>query len=48
MRHVILGHLSQQNNTPDHALREVGPALNGYKTSLSVALQDACGEVIRV
>lgn len=48
MRHVVLGHLSQQNNTPDHALREVGPALNGYKTRLSVACQDACGELIRV
>jgi phosphoribosyl 1,2-cyclic phosphodiesterase len=48
MRHVILGHLSQQNNTPDHALREVGLALNGYRTRLSVALQDTCGEVIQV
>jgi phosphoribosyl 1,2-cyclic phosphodiesterase len=48
MRHVILGHLSQQNNTPDHALSEVGPALNGFKTRLSVARQDACGELIRV
>lgn len=48
MRHVVLGHLSQQNNTPDHALREVGLALNGFKTRLSVALQDTCGELIRV
>ncbi len=48
MRHVVLGHLSQQNNTPQHALREIGPALNGYKARLSVALQDVCGEVIRV
>ncbi|WP_373498845.1 MBL fold metallo-hydrolase [Desulfococcus sp.] len=48
MRHVILGHLSQQNNTPKHALQEVGQALNGYKTRISVALQDTCGELIRV
>ncbi|AOY56845.1 MULTISPECIES: MBL fold metallo-hydrolase [Desulfococcus] len=48
MRHVILGHLSQQNNTPDHALREVALALNGHKTRISVALQDTCGELIRV
>lgn len=48
MRHVILGHLSQQNNTPDHALREVGQALNGYSARISVALQDTCGELIRV
>jgi phosphoribosyl 1,2-cyclic phosphodiesterase len=48
MRHVILGHLSRQNNTPDHALREVGQALNGYRTRISVALQDTCGELIRV
>ena len=48
MRHVVPGHPSRQNNTPDHALREVGPALDGYRTRLSVALQDTCGEVIRV
>jgi phosphoribosyl 1,2-cyclic phosphodiesterase len=43
--HVVLGHLSETNNTPEKALREIGPALNGCKASLSVATQDRCGEI---
>lgn len=40
LSHVILAHLSQKNNTPQHALREVGQALNQSQTKLIVADQE--------
>jgi phosphoribosyl 1,2-cyclic phosphodiesterase len=46
--YVVLGHLSETNNTPEKALREIGPALNGCKASLAVATQDRCGEIFYV
>lgn len=39
LRHVILAHLSEINNTPETALAEVGPALT-CRADLHVALQD--------
>lgn len=41
LSHVILAHLSQQNNTPRHALREVGQALHQSRTQLAIADQDS-------
>lgn len=45
LRHVVLGHLSEQNNTPDKALAAVAPALNGHRVRLSLARQQG-GDVI--
>lgn len=43
LRHVVLAHLSQNNNTPDVARRAVDGALRGsaFRGTLSVARQDA-------
>ena len=46
--HVILGHLSEKNNTPEKALSEARNAINGHKTCVSLVLQHVCGEMIRV
>jgi phosphoribosyl 1,2-cyclic phosphodiesterase len=46
LRHVILAHLSETNNTPEKALSEVGLALSGCRTRLSVASQQAPGDLI--
>ena len=48
LKHVILGHLSDTNNTPETALRDVGPVLSGCRACLSVAVQDQCGELIDI
>ena len=45
LQQVILGHLSETNNTPETAAREIGPVLAGCKTKLNIATQDQCGEV---
>ncbi len=45
---VILGHLSEKNNTPEKALSAAKEAINGHKTHVSLALQNVCGEMIRV
>lgn len=39
LRHVVLAHLSEINNTPEMAVAEVSQALSG-RTQLHVALQD--------
>ncbi len=47
LRRVILAHLSETNNAPEVALREVGQALSdddGFR--LDVAMQHVCGELI--
>jgi phosphoribosyl 1,2-cyclic phosphodiesterase len=46
--HVVLGHLSQENNRPEKAAAVVGQALEGKKAILGVARQDTCGELLRV
>ena len=46
LKHVILAHLSETNNTPEKALRSFAPSLTGSRTKLHVARQDRCGELI--
>jgi phosphoribosyl 1,2-cyclic phosphodiesterase len=46
--HVILAHLSEENNRPERALAEVGRCLNRPGTALSVAGPDRPGDVIRI
>lgn len=46
LKYVILGHLSETNNTPEKALSHVGSALNECRARLTVAVQDRCGEMI--
>ena len=46
LKHVILGHLSETNNTPEKALSHVGTALSGCKAQLNVAVQNQCGGMI--
>ncbi|MFP4039881.1 MAG: MBL fold metallo-hydrolase [Desulfosudaceae bacterium] len=48
LAHVVLAHLSQDNNTCEKALAMAGTALNNSGASLSVALQDRCGEMLRI
>ena len=48
LSHVILAHLSEQNNTPEKALAAVGQALEGTGVSLSVAIQERCSEILTV
>lgn len=46
----MLGHLSQENNTPELALETTRKALNeaGYAIPVSVALQDRLSSVMEV
>jgi phosphoribosyl 1,2-cyclic phosphodiesterase len=50
LRHVILAHLSEINNTPEKAIRAVQPVLeNGFrKTTLHVACQDKCTGILKL
>ncbi len=48
LSHVILAHLSEQNNTPEKALHTVGQALDHTGVNLSVAVQDRCSEIFSV
>ncbi|MEE4359355.1 MAG: MBL fold metallo-hydrolase [Desulfococcaceae bacterium] len=48
LRHIILGHLSEKNNHPEKALAAGKEAINGHRIHLDLALQDVCGEVIRI
>lgn len=48
LSHVILAHLSEQNNTPEKALCAVGRALHRTDINLSVAVQDLCSEVFHI
>lgn len=47
LRHVILSHLSETNNTPQKALSVIGQALTN-KTTLGVAHQDKCTEMYTI
>ncbi|MDJ0783683.1 MAG: MBL fold metallo-hydrolase [Desulfosarcinaceae bacterium] len=44
--HVILAHLSENNNSPTQALNTVSEALQDHATRLSAATQEAIGETI--
>lgn len=48
LRHVLLAHLSETNNTPQKAVNEVGLALTRCKPQLDVALQDRCGVLLNL
>lgn len=48
LKYVVLAHLSEINNTPDSAYQTVGEAISRCRAHLSVALQDRCGELIRI
>lgn len=45
LRHVILAHLSEQNNTPEKALRAVSAAASGRRLRFSVARQDRSSHI---
>ncbi len=46
LKHVILAHLSEENNCPDLAARQVSQCLNGSSVRLYVARPDRPGEMI--
>ena len=46
LQHVILAHLSENNNTPEKAFDEVAKALTRCDARLSVAGQHASGPII--
>ncbi|MBF0200107.1 MAG: MBL fold metallo-hydrolase [Desulfamplus sp.] len=46
--HVILGHLSQDNNTPEKALQTVCEILDDSNIKVSVAMPDSPGEMIHL
>lgn len=48
LKHVILAHLSEENNLPEKAVAEVGARLNGSDIALYVAGPDRPGEMIRL
>jgi phosphoribosyl 1,2-cyclic phosphodiesterase len=48
LTHVILAHLSEQNNTPEKARGTVSQALQGTRVNLSVAVQDCCSEIFTI
>jgi phosphoribosyl 1,2-cyclic phosphodiesterase len=48
LAHVILAHLSEENNTPDKARQAIGAALNGARTEVHVATQTTGSRLICV
>ena len=48
LKYVILGHLSETNNTPQKALSEVGRAITHCNAKLDVATQNECGALLRL
>jgi len=48
LQHVILAHLSEENNSPQKAALEVAKSLNGSNIALHVAGPDKPGQVIRL
>lgn len=48
LSHVILGHLSETNNTPETALRVVTEQLTGTRLDVTVAGQASAGPMIRL
>ena len=48
LKHVILAHISETNNSPDIALSVVGESVSNNRTKLSVAYQHVAGDVINL
>ena len=46
LKHVMLAHLSETNNTPKKAVNDVGRALTRCEPRLYVATQDKCGAIL--
>ncbi len=47
LKHVILAHISETNNTPDRALSVVAEQCGRFPAKFSVAFQDASGETLQ-
>lgn len=48
LKHVILAHISETNNTPEKALNAVGPALTNLNSRISAATQHESGDLIHL
>lgn len=48
LKHVILAHISEINNTPEKALNTVGPALTNCNSRISAATQNESGALIHL
>ena len=48
LKHVVLGHLSYENNTPVKALSLINDRLSGYDINLIVASQNHVSEILKV
>jgi len=48
LKHVVLAHLSETNNTHEKAFSTVAEALNGSRVNLIVANQDHSSKIIRI
>ena len=48
LKHVMLAHLSETNNTPQKAVNEVARALTRCTARIDVAIQDKCGALFRL
>ena len=44
----MLAHLSETNNTPQKAVKEVARALTRCTARIDVAIQDKCGALFRL
>ena len=48
LTHVVLAHLSEENNSPEKAMETVAQAMGGNGIHIDVARQDRCGRLIRL
>ena len=48
LTHVVLAHLSEENNTPELALKTVARAIQDTDIRLSCASQNACSEILYI
>ncbi len=48
LKHIILAHMSETNNTPEKALNVVGQALTNRNSRISVATQNESGALIHL
>ncbi|NOY68973.1 MAG: MBL fold metallo-hydrolase [Deltaproteobacteria bacterium] len=48
LKHLVLAHLSETNNTPKKALAVISKAVNGHGASITAATQGECGQVFRL
>jgi len=48
LKHVILAHLSEENNSPQKAVQEISKSLNGSNVVLHVARPDQPGTIIKL